>query len=314
MRIGIDIGGMSIKIGLVDENHEIINKKKVQTNAEKDTAKQIIKRIADAVLELLQESEMSIEDCDGLGVACPGTVDISTGQVLYSNNLKWANIPLQSTLSKYLAIPIAVANDADAAALGEVLTGSATGKENAILLTLGTGVGGGVIINHQIYNGPLRGGCEPGHMVIQRNGRTCTCGRKGCLEAYASARALMQSATEAAEKYPNSVLNRAREKNEKGIDGRLIFDAAKQGDTAAKMVVEDYEEWLSIGIANLINIFRPDIVILGGGVSAQKEYLTNALQQRVEKMCFGGNIGEIPQIVTSTLGNDAGMIGAAFLN
>lgn len=313
MRVGIDIGGMTIKIGLVNDTYEIVDKKVIPTESDVKTAGQVAQAMAEAVKVLLQENGLCETDCEGLGIACPGTSDPQEGVVVYSNNIVWENVPLIGIMQKELNIPMALANDADAAALGEVLTGAASGKENALLLTLGTGVGGGVIINKKIFAGPLRGGCELGHTVIHMGGRPCTCGRKGCLETYASATALMQGAREKAEEYPQSLLNRLCEAQGGKMDGRIIFEAHRQGDQAAIQVVDEYENALCEGIANFINIFRPEVVILGGGVSAQKEYLTDALQDKVNKMCFGGSLGEVPQITTSVLGNDAGIIGAAYL-
>ncbi len=313
MRVGIDIGGMTIKIGLVNDTYEIVDKKVIPTESDVKTAGQVAQAMAEAVKALLQENGLCETDCEGLGIACPGTSDLKEGVVVYSNNIVWENVPLIGLMQKELNIPMALANDADAAALGEVLAGAASGKENALLLTLGTGVGGGVIINKKIFAGPLRGGCELGHTVIHMGGRPCTCGRKGCLETYASATALMQGAREKAAEYPQSLLNRLCEAQGGKMDGRIIFEAHRQGDQAAIQVVDEYENALCEGIANFINIFRPEVVILGGGVSAQKEYLTDALQDKVNKMCFGGSLGEVPQITTSVLGNDAGIIGAAYL-
>lgn len=312
MRIGIDIGGMTVKIGLVKED-VIIARKVIGTDSGTRTPQQVIENIAAAVSELLQENHLAQADCTAVGIACPGMVDAGKGIVLYSNNIAWENIPILEIFARRLQIPAALANDADAAALAEVLYGAAKGKNNAVLLTLGTGVGGGVIMNKKIFSGYMRGGCELGHMVIERRGKRCTCGRRGCLEVYASATALMEQAREAAAENEASLMNRLCGNDISVLDGRIVFEAKKQGDAAAAHVVEEYEENLSIGIANIVNIFRPEVVILGGGVSAQRTYLTDALQEKVEKMCFGAAHGEAPRIVTSQLGNDAGIIGAAYL-
>ena len=318
MRIGIDIGGMTVKLGLVD-GAEIVAKKVIETDSEKLLPEEVVKNIAVAAIELLQENGSTLLDCEAIGIACPGTVDSNTGVVLYSNNIAWEDVPILELFGREFSSlmeqkpALALANDADAAALGEVLYGAAKGKSNAILLTLGTGVGGGVVMGKKIFSGYMRGGCEPGHMVIDRNGKQCTCGRKGCLEMYASATALMEMAREAAKEHADSLMNELCENDRTKLNGKMIFDAQKQCDAAAVKVIDTYEENLSIGITNLVNIFRPELVILGGGVSAQKEYLTDALQERIDKMCFGTNHGDVPRIVTSQLGNDAGIIGAAYL-
>lgn len=314
VRVGIDIGGMSVKIGLVDKQG-IAAKSVIKTASASQTPYELIEQMADAVSSLLRENSVEPESCEGIGIACPGTVDAQSGIVAYSNNLGWENVAILEAMRERMAVstPMALANDADAAALGEVLCGAAKGKDSAVLLTLGTGVGGGVIMNRKIFSGFLRGGCEMGHMAIERNGRRCTCGRRGCLEMYASATALMEHARAVAAEHPQSLLCTLSGGRISDIDGKVIFEARKRNDASAGLVVDEYLENLSIGIANIVNIFRPEIVILGGGVSAQKEYLTRELQRRVEGKCFGGTHGQIPPIVTSELGNDAGIIGAAYL-
>ncbi|MBR4059145.1 MAG: ROK family protein [Lachnospiraceae bacterium] len=314
MRVGVDIGGMSIKIGLVDDSKKIVAKKVIPTQSDVLPAEGVVANIADAIITLLEENNLAVEQCESIGVACPGTVDGRTGVVLYSNNIRWEDVPMLDILREKLPVPMFLANDADAAALAEVIAGAAKDKENAVLLTLGTGVGGGVIINGKIFTGPLRGGCELGHMVIRHGGKPCTCGRRGCFEVYASATALMELARETAVAHPESLMNTMADGDVCKIDGRIVFDAEKAGDKAAKLVVEQYEEDLSVGIANVINMFRPEVIILGGGVSAQEKYLTDALQEKVNGMCYGGFICEVAPIVTSELKNDAGIIGAAYLS
>lgn len=312
MRIGIDIGGMSVKIGIVNEDYKITSRKVIKTESNIYTPREIIKNIADAVKLLLEENSIKLEETFA-GIACPGTSDSISGVVLYSNNIGWENVPFIQIFREYLDVQCAIANDADAAALAEVLCGAARGRENVVLLTLGTGVGSGVVINKKIFTGYMRGGCELGHIVIKYGGLPCTCGRRGCFESYASASALMASAREAAEKHKESLLNVLCGGKKENINGEMVFEAGKAGDKAAIEVIERYTEYLSTGIANIINIFRPEIVILGGGISAQKEYLTDMLSLKVKDMCFGGTMCGTAGIVTSCLGNDAGIIGAAYL-
>lgn len=312
MKIGIDMGGMSIKFGLVDEENQIIEKIVIPTRL--DIASQdLIKNMADAVNELVNKRGMTLAEFDGIGIGSPGTIDEKSGVILYSNNFGWENVAIISELKKYLDTRIEIANDADVAALGEVRAGAAVGADHAVLLTLGTGVGGGIIVGGEIFHGPLDGGSELGHSVIKHGGELCTCGRSGCLEVYASATALLRIAKEKALEYPNSVMHEMCENNLENINGKMPFDAAKAGDSAGVETVSEYLGYLACGITNVVNTFRPQKVILGGGIAAQKENLTLPLQKIVNEMCFGRRHGEIAEIVTSQLGNDAGIIGAANL-
>jgi glucokinase len=312
MRIGIDMGGMSVKLGLVNEENQIVDKLVIPTRL--DVApEEMINDMINAVSDLLAQQGLTLADCHGIGIGSPGTIDDKNGVILYSNNFHWENVAIVEQMQKQLSLPIGIANDADAAALGEVCAGAAKGAQNAILITLGTGVGGGIIQNGSIFHGPLNGGSELGHMVIQMNGEPCTCGRKGCLEAYASATALLRMARQAAKNHPDSIMNQMCHNDLNLMNGIIPFESASQGDAAAKETIDEYLSCLATGIANIINIFRPEIIILGGGVAAQKENLTTPLQEKVNALCFGGSYGEIARIVTSSLGNDAGIIGAAAL-
>lgn len=312
MKIGIDMGGTSIKIGLVDSKNHIVQKNSIRTNLTISPSA-LIKNMAIAVNDLLSKAKIQLDACDGIGIGSPGTIDEDNGIILYSNNFFWENVAIVEELNKYLSTTIKICNDADAAALGEVCAGAAKGDSSAILLTLGTGVGTGIIINQKIFHGPLKGGTEYGHTIIQMNGEPCTCGLKGCFEAYASATALVRIAKSHAQKHPDSLMHELCHHDLTQMNGKIPFDAAHEGDTAAMEAVKEYEGYLAVGIAGLINTFRPQKVILGGGVAAQKETLTKPIQSMVNQMCFGGSHGEISTIVVSTLGNDAGIIGAANL-
>lgn len=310
--IGIDLGGTGIKIGLLDTSYEILIQDSVPTGAERPY-QEVIKDMGNTALKLMQEKGFHMENCLGAGIGSPGTVDSKNGVVLYSNNIRWDHVPLAEELSKYLPVPIYANNDANCAALGEVKKGAAKGYQNAVFFTLGTGVGGGIVIDGKIFEGGHPGGAEIGHMVLHRNGRKCTCGRAGCLEAYASATALIKEAKRVAlEKKDSKLLELCQGEVEK-MNAKIPFDAAEAGDSFAKELIEDYIGFLGEGIVDMVNVFRPDIVVLGGGVCAQKEKLTSPLQAQVEKECFGGDMGYIPKIVTALNGNDAGIIGAGAL-
>ncbi|MEG1942399.1 MAG: ROK family protein, partial [Angelakisella sp.] len=237
----------------------------------------------------------------------------AAGVVAYSNNFGWENIPLAEELGKYLNLPIAMTNDANAAALGEVVAGAAAGCKNAILLTLGTGVGGGVILDGKVFEGGFAGGAELGHVTLIAGGELCTCGRRGCLEVYASATALIRHGAEAARSCPQSLMNTLCGGDLSRMNGKIPFDAAQAGDATAKQVIEDYIRYLGEGIVNMINIFRPEKIILSGGVCAQGSALTEPLNAYTHRFCFGGDKVFIAPVITATLGNDAGIIGAANL-
>ncbi len=297
VRIGIAIGGASIKIGLVDVHKKVITSDTLKMDA-LCPAEEMIQKIAQKALALLESQGIAMDQCVGVGIGVPGTVDSKRGIVRYSNNIKWENVELAKEVSQYMPIPVRIANDADCAILGEVIAGAGKDCRDAIMLTLGTGVGGGIILDGKIYEGKGVGGSELGHMVIVEDGEPCTCGRRGCMEAYASATALIREGKRAVGKT---------------LTPEEIFEGAEKGDAVLKEVVDLYIRRLGTGIVNIINIFRPQLVLLSGGVSAQGENLLKPLREIVAKSCFGGDKGELPEIEQAPLGNEAGMIGAASL-
>ena len=294
--LGIDIGGTSAKIGIVDKENRVIAETKVVTGVKK--AEEIIENIAKAALQLMEEHNISMEQCGKVGVGVPGLVDKKEGMVLYSNNLQWENVKLAEEFKKYLPLPVSIANDADCAALGEAVAGAGRGVQNLVMLTLGTGVGGGVILNGQLFTGSILGGIELGHMVIHEKGELCTCGRRGCLEAYASATAMRR---EAKKVYGTS------------LEPLEIFEKANANDEKAKAIVHNYIQDLGTGVINLVNVFRPERIIFGGGIAAQGEVILKPIRERMEKESFGGSDSEVPELVIAEMENQAGMIGAANL-
>lgn len=311
-RAGIDLGGTNIKAGIVDENQKILVEDSVPTRVERPY-QEIIKDMADLVKNLLNKIHATDAELSGVGVGSPGTVDAANGVVLYSNNFDWDNIPLAAELGKYFTCPIKVSNDANCAALGEVKAGAAREIKNAILITLGTGVGGGVIIDGQVFEGAHAGGAELGHTSLIFGGELCTCGRRGCVEAYVSATGLIREAKRAAEKDPQSVMNELCKGELSNMNGKIPFDAAEQKDPAGMKVVNDYITYLGESIANYVNIFRPDVILLSGGICNQKEKLTEPLTEYIKTKCFGGEKAFIPEVRCAILGNSAGIIGAANL-
>ena len=311
-RAGIDLGGTNIKAGIVDENQKILVEDSVPTRVERPY-QEIIKDMADLVKNLLNKVHATDAELSGVGVGSPGTVDAANGVVLYSNNFDWDNVPLAAELGKYFTCPIKVSNDANCAALGEVKAGAAREIKNAILITLGTGVGGGVIIDGQVFEGAHAGGAELGHTSLIFGGELCTCGRRGCVEAYVSATGLIREAKRAAEKDLQSVMNELCKGDLLNMNGKIPFDAAEQKDPAGMKVVNDYITYLGESIANYVNIFRPDVILLSGGICNQKEKLTEPLTEYIKTRCFGGEKAFIPEVRCAILGNSAGIIGAANL-
>ena len=311
-KIGIDLGGTNIKIGIVNEENKIVARTSIPTHAERPY-QQVLEDMGLAVLRLLEENKITVSECSGAGVGCPGIADAKTGVVIYSNNIPWKNVPLAEELKKYLHMPVYISNDANCAALGEVIAGTAKGYQNAVMITLGTGVGSGIVIDGKIFEGSHFGGAECGHTVIVPDGELCSCGRRGCFETYASATALIRETKRAAQGNQSSMLWQMCEGDLDKIDGKVAFETMKLGDRVATEVVENYIKYLSIGIANLVNIFRPDIVLLGGGICNQGEVLTKPINEYLKRECFGSEMTYVPEVRIAELGNDAGIIGAAGL-
>ncbi|MBO5928240.1 MAG: ROK family protein [Clostridia bacterium] len=307
--IGVDIGGMTIKVGLVDEQGNIVIKDRVKTNTDPYVA---IKDTVELINKLLEKYNVSITEITGIGIGCPGSVKDREGILVYTNNLPWYNVNFREELKKYFNLPVEVANDANAAALGEVKYGVAKGYSNAVMLTLGTGVGGGVIIDKKIFSGSDGFGTELGHTTLVYGGKLCTCGRRGCLESYASATALMEQAREEMKINKNSKMWNYVSGDIMNVDGKIVFDCMQQGDESAKKVVDTYVNYVSEGIINMLNIFRPDIFIIGGGVSSAGKVFFDKIIKKVEEEEYG-YAKVVIDIVPAKLGNDAGIIGAASL-
>ena len=311
-RLGIDLGGTNIATGVVDENFKIIGSGKVKTNAPRP-AEEIVDDMVKSALMAVKDANLTIDDIDSIGVGTPGSVVQTTGVVTYSNNLGFYNLPLAEMLEKKLGKKVYIENDANAATYGEYIAGAGKGAENFVAITLGTGVGGGIIIGGKIYSGSNFAGGELGHTVIQMNGEACTCGRNGCFEAYASATALIRQTKQAMIKFPDSKMWEICNKDINSVSGRTAFDGARSGDEAAIGVVNDYINYLSVGIANIINTFQPDVLCVGGGISNEGEYLMAPIRKLVKGENYARNMEKNTEIKAATLGNDAGIIGAAYL-
>lgn len=309
--IGIDIGGTNIACGIVNENCEIIARSKVKTNAPRPY-EEILADIVRAARLACDEAGIDPGSVDSVGIGCPGTCNQQTGVVEYSNNLGFVNVPLRTDVEKALGVKTYLGNDADAAAYGEYCAGAAKGAENAVVITLGTGVGSGIIIGGKIYSGSNFAGGEIGHTVISVGGRACTCGRKGCFETYSSATGLVNTTREYAARYPDSLMAKLIEQDGR-VSARTAYTAMKQGDEAGRLVTEEYVKYLAVGITNVINVFQPDVLCIGGGVCNEGDTLLVPLKKLVAEQVYTKNSAKNAEIVICSLGNDAGIIGAAML-
>ena len=300
MYIGIDVGGTNLKAGLVDETGRIVKVERIPL--EFQGPEHFAQTLAELSKTVMQEKVRWV------GVGLPGAVD--GGDVLFTTNIPMENVPLEKFFRQHLDLPLLLGNDADCAAVGEFFGGAGKGTRDFAVVTLGTGVGAGIIVD-----GKLRGGLassEAGHMVICRDGEPCNCGRRGCWERYTSATGLIQQTKRAMEAHPESALHQFAA--EHGVEGRTAFQAAEAGDETALAVCRDYVEYLAGGLASLINILRPEAVAIGGGVAAAPErLLLEPLREAVAKESFSRHGGRITRILPAELGNDAGIIGAAML-
>ena len=300
MYIGIDVGGTNLKAGLVDEAGNIVKVERVPLDFQGP------ERFAEILAEL--SKRVIQEKVRWVGVGLPGAVD--GGDVLFTTNIPMENVPLERLFRKHLDLPLLLGNDADCAAVGEFFGGAGKGTRDFAVVTLGTGVGAGIIVD-----GKLRGGLassEAGHMVIIQDGEPCNCGRRGCWERYASATGLIQQTRRAMEAHPESLLHEIAAEN--GVEGRTAFQAAEAGDEAALEVCRNYVNYLAVGLTSLINILRPEAVAIGGGVAAAPErLLLEPLREAVAKESFSRHGGRITKVLRAERGNDAGIIGAAML-
>ncbi|MBE6642476.1 MAG: ROK family protein [Ruminococcaceae bacterium] len=310
-RIGVDLGGTNIAIGIVDGENNIVKKGSVPTNAGRNPD-EIVKDIAKLTTDLLKEMDILPCRIELLGIASPGAIDPVNGVVSRATNLGMVDYPLVAKLRELLPIKnIKIENDANAAALGEAVAGSGKGVDKFIMVTLGTGVGGGIIIDGKIYSGFNYAGGELGHMVIEHNGRQCGCGRRGCWETYSSATGLINITKEYMINNRNSIMWKMVDGDIDKVSGKTAYKAASMGDMTARAVCAEYTDYLACGLVNIINIFQPNIISIGGGVSNEGENLMAPLCELVDKLQFTSAATVKTELRLAELKNDAGIIGAA---
>ncbi len=310
--VGVDLGGTNIKVGVVNDNFEIIGRAKLKTKCPRP-AEEIVDDMALAVKMAVEDAGLTMKDINSVGVGSPGSVNPFSGMIATSNNLGFTNLPMAEMLKKRLDFDCYLENDANAAAYGEFLAGAGKGTKTFVAITLGTGVGGGIIIDEKLFSGGNLAGGEVGHAVITFDGEPCTCGRKGCWEAYASATALIRQTKRAMEQDKASKMWEITEGNLDNVNGRTAFDGMRAGDETAKKVVDTYIEYVACGISNLINIFQPDRLCISGGICYEGDTLLKPIQKIVSKEIFSINVEKQTEVLIAKLGNDAGIIGSANL-
>ncbi len=313
-RVGIDLGGTNIAIGIVDETGKMIYKNSTPTLTNERTSEELVEVMAKFAIQVVEEAGLTMDDIKSVGIGSPGTPDAKNGILLYANNLRMFNVPMRAIMQRYIDKPIYIGNDANCAALGEVVAGGAKDTECAIMITLGTGVGGGIVINNKIYDGFNNAGGELGHFVMVVDGEYCTCGRNGCFEAYASATALINQTVKAAKEHPESMIHSLVNGDLSKVTGKTAFDAMHAGDATGKAVIDNYIRYLGEGVVSLINIFQPEVFLIGGGICAQKEALFGPLNEMAKKYAYSKDESKLTKIMPAVLGNDAGIIGAAMLD
>lgn len=310
--LGIDLGGTNMVAGVVDEKFNLLNTCRTSTDS-KRSFEEIVADMAMVAKKALSESGLSEQDIDYVGIGAPSMVNPKTNRLIFANNLGWRNVDIGAEFQKSWDIPVKLGNDADCAALGEVLAGVAKEHSSALMITLGTGVGGGIVIDNKLFLGGEGMGVEPGHFTLIYNGAYCSCGRRGCLEAYASVTALIRQTIDRMVVSPHSLMWEECGKDLNKVSGRTSFDAARRGDEAAIEVVTEYIDYLGVGIASLVTAIRPEAVIIGGGISNEGDSLIIPLKKVVYDNLYAKDIIAPPPILKAKLGNSAGIIGAALL-
>lgn len=311
--LGIDLGGTNIAVGVVDENFKIIGRGKMKTNCPRP-AEEICDDMATAAKMAIEDAGITMDEIETIGIGAPGSIDPFKGVIAISNNLRFENVSMGEMLKERLGRDVFLENDANAAAYGEFLAGAGKDTNDMVAITLGTGVGGGIIIGGKLFSGSNLAGGELGHTVIVHNGEPCTCGRKGCWEAYASATGLIKLTKKAMQANPDSKMWELCGGDINNVSGRTSYDGMRAGDKTAIEVVNDYEDYVACGITNMINIFQPEVICIGGGISKEGDTLLQPIVEKVAADRFTKNVAKQTLVKIAELGNDAGIIGAAYIH
>lgn len=308
---GIDLGGTNIKAGIVDGEGKLLNKVSIKTRSER-AMEEIIHDMGQLAVDAIKDAGLEIKDIEAIGIGSPGTPDNDEGLLVYSSNLPFNKAPMRKLIREVVDLPVYIDNDANCAAMAEAVAGAGKGAKDSVTITLGTGVGAGVIINGRIFSGFNQAGSEFGHTVLVSGGVQCGCGRKGCFEQYASASALARMTKEAAEANPDSLLNKVKEDFGEW-NAQIAFVAMKQGDKVAEKVIDSYTDYLADGLANAINTFMPEVLVVGGGVCGEGDPLLIPMREKTMSRPYFGPGVKKTRIELAQMGNDAGIVGAAMM-
>ncbi len=312
VRIGLDIGGTGIQVGAVDESGKIVARSAITTRIDIPFEDQI-RDMAGCVLSLFNaDTGLTLDDVISVGAGVPGIAD-REGNVIYCTNLNWRNVPFRKELRKHIDKPVFIDNDANVAALAESMAGVCKGTSSCVFITLGTGIGSGIILNGRIWSGAHGIGGELGHVIMDLDGRHCNCGNRGCLEQYCSATALISFAREVIPYHQESLIWEACGKDPWKINAKIVIDAAKEGDPVAVKIFRRYVNYLSQAVASVVNFLDPEIIVFGGGVSKAGNFLLDAVRREFPR-CVIFREQTLPRLELATLGPDAGIIGAALLS
>lgn len=312
LHLGIDVGGTKIAAGLVDHNHKIVAERILPTNIA-GGREGIVADIIRLAQSLLSDYELDAQSVPYIGIGCPGTIDRESGIVKYANNLRFENVRLAEPIKDALSQSVYIENDANCAGMGEYLCHPDSGKlQSFVMITLGTGIGSAAVLDGKLYRGFNGAAPELGHCIVEANGLLCDCGARGCWEMYCAGHALTAKALEEAIREPKSLMWELSGGDQGNIDGKCVFEAYRQGDNAAKCVLEHYLRYFRVGIANVINTFQPEVLSLGGGICEQESILLDAAAEAVRMGSYCKTV-QPARVEHARLGAKAGIIGAAFL-
>ncbi|WP_024834634.1 ROK family protein [Ruminiclostridium josui] len=309
--IGIELGVKNIVAGILDKNGKLIRRDTVPTNKDREFS-EIINDVCTLIRKITEDEDVEIKNVKYIGVGCPGITDNKNGIVIKNYSLNFTNANVRSEIQKHLNIPVFVENDANCVAIAEYLLGAAYGTESSLTIKVGVGIGGGIIIDGSIYNGFNFGGTEFGHMVIEHNGRPCSCGRKGCWEQYVSGTSLINQTKQLAAENPDSILGKMVMNNVAQITELTIFEAAKAGDEKAKKICSEFVEYFAEGLTNIVNILMPEVVILAGPISKLGNTIVNPLVELLKDRVYSKELN-LPEFKMAEMGNAGILVGAALL-